>query len=237
MTTFALLHGGNYTSACWQRLTPLLDGDVVLVEMPGRGRRPADLAGVTLADNVAATVEDLRAAGADDIVLVAHSVAGITAAHTLNEAPELVRHVVLLSATIPPDGSAVIDSIDPDVRASVLAGSGDGTFVIDDATAAAILTNDMTDPDDIAFTMAGMVRDTTSILGEPVDLTGLRSGVPVTYVRLGADATLPPDRQSAAIAAVGNPDVVEIPTSGHMAMISHPAELAAILNTIAARLS
>ena len=236
MTTFALIHGGNYTSACWQRLTPLLDGDVVLVEMPGRGRRPADLSTVTLADNVAATVEDLEAVGTDDVVLVAHSVAGITAAHTLNEAPHLVRHVVLLSATIPPHGSAVIDHIDPDVRASVLAGAGDGTYVIDDETARAILTNDMSDPADIELTMSGMVRDTTSLLAEEVDLTGLRSGVPVTYVRLGADATLPPAQQSAAIAAVGAPEVVEIPGSGHMAMISHPAELAAILNEVGSRL-
>ena len=236
MTTFALIHGGNYTSACWQRLTPLLDGDVVLVELPGRGRRPADLATVTLADHVAATIEDVADAARGDVVLVAHSVAGIVAAHALNEAPGLARHVVLVSSPIPPHGSAVIDHIDPDVRASVLAGSGDGTFVIDDETATAILTNDMTDPADVAFTMSAMVRDTTSTLAEPVDLTGLRSGVGVTYVRLGADATLPPVRQAAAIAAVGDPEVVEIPGSGHMAMISHPAELAAVLNEVASRL-
>ena len=43
MRTIALIHGGGYSSSCWDRVTPLLEGDVLLVELPGRGRRPADL--------------------------------------------------------------------------------------------------------------------------------------------------------------------------------------------------
>ena len=74
-------------------MTPHLDGDVISSSSPGRGRRPADLATVTLADNVAATIEDLG--DADDVVLVAHSIGGITAAHVLNEAPGRVQDVVL----------------------------------------------------------------------------------------------------------------------------------------------
>jgi len=236
VTTFVLIHGGNYTSACWQRLTPLLDGEVLLVDLPGRAGRPADLATVTLADNVAAVIEGLKAHGVPgrDVVLVGHSVAGITVAHVLNEAPDLVGKIVLLSSTIPPHGSAVIDHIDPDVRESVMAGSGGGVFKIEDDVARQILCNDM-DEEQTAFTMAGMVEDATSILAEKVDLSGLGSGVPVTYVRLGNDATLPPVQQDAAIAAIGSPEVARIDSSGHMAMISHPAELAAILNEVGAR--
>jgi pimeloyl-ACP methyl ester carboxylesterase len=233
VTTFALIHGGGYTSSCWDRLRPLLDGEVVLVELPGRGRRPADLGAVSLADNVKATIEDLEAAGASDVVLVGHSVGGITVAHVLNEAPELVRRVVLISCTIPPHGRAVIDNIDPDVRDSVMAGSGGGVFRIDDDTARSILCNDL-DDEQTAWALAGMVDETTSILGATVDLTGLKSGIPVTYVRLLDDQTLPPDQQDAAIAAVGSPEVIEL-DSGHMAMISQPERLAAILNEIAVR--
>jgi pimeloyl-ACP methyl ester carboxylesterase len=232
MTTFALVHGGNYTSACWQRLTPLLPGKVLEVELPGRGRRPADLARVGLPDFVAALLEDLDGTDPDDVVLVGHSVAGITIAHALNARPRLARQVVLVSCTIPPHGSAVIDHIDPQVRASVLAEESGGVYVLDDATARAILTNDM-DDETAALTLSHMGPDTASILAETIDLTGIRAGIPVTYVRLGADATLPPVQQDAAIAALGTPEVVEIPTSGHMAMISHPAELAAILGRFA----
>ena len=236
MTTFALIHGGNYTSACWQRLSPLLDGDVLLIDLPGRNGRPPAAAELTLADNVAAVIEDLEAAGhpGDDVVLVGHSVAGITVAHVLNEAPELVGRVVLLSSPIPPHGSAVIDHIDPGVRESVLASTRGGAFRLDETVARQILCNDM-DDEQTAFTLAQMVEDANSILAETVDLTGLRSGVPVTYVRLGDDATLPPARQDAAIAAVGDPEVLRLDASGHMAMISHPAGLAPVLNRVAAR--
>jgi pimeloyl-ACP methyl ester carboxylesterase len=228
MTTFALVHGGNYTSECWQRLTPLLPGESLLVDLPGRGRRPADLAQVRLPDFVDALLEDLDGTDPDDVVLVGHSVAGITIAHALNARPRLARRVVLVSCTIPPHGSAVIDNIDPEVRASVLAEESGGVYVLEDAMARAILTNDMDEPT-AELTLSLMGPDTASILGETIDLTGIRAGVPVTYVRLGADATLPPVQQEAAIAALGSPEVVEIPTSGHMAMISHPTELAAIL--------
>lgn len=233
MTMFALVHGGSYTSASWERLVPLLDGDVVLVELPGRGRRPAELAKVTLADNVAAVVEDLEAADATDVVLVGHSMGGITVAHVLNEVPDRIAHVVLVSCTIPPHGSAVIDHIDPDVRASVMAGSGGGVFRLDEATARDILCHDL-DDEQTAFALDGMVDETTSVLGEIVDLTGLRSGLPVTYVRLPADRTLPPEQQDAAIAAAGSPEVINL-ESGHMAMISCPTDLATILNEIASR--
>jgi hypothetical protein len=49
-----------------------------------------------------------------------------------------------------------------------------------------------------------------------------------------ADRTLPPEQQDAAVAAIGSPEVMDL-DSGHMAMIGRPAELAAILNEVAAR--
>jgi hypothetical protein len=53
-----------------------------------------------------------------------HSAGGITVAHVLNAVPARIARVVLVSCTIPPHGSAVIDHIDPDVRESVMAGRG-----------------------------------------------------------------------------------------------------------------
>jgi pimeloyl-ACP methyl ester carboxylesterase len=237
MTTFVLVHGGGYTGSCWDRVVPLLEGDVVAVDLPGRGRRPGDVSEVRLAANVAATVEDIEASGAEQVVLVGHSMAGLTVAHVLNEVPERVREVVLVSCTVPPHGSSVVGNIDPDVRASVLAGSGGGVFRLDQATARDILCNDM-DGDQSAFALAGMVDEATAVLDEPIDLTGLWGDVPVMYVRLSADKTLPPDQQSASIAAIraGGKDVTEVEIdAGHMVMISRPAELAVVLNAVGGR--
>ena len=36
---FVLVHGGGMNGSCWNRLVPLLDGEVVVVDLPGRGAR------------------------------------------------------------------------------------------------------------------------------------------------------------------------------------------------------
>jgi pimeloyl-ACP methyl ester carboxylesterase len=236
MTTFVLVHGGGCTSNCWNRVAPLVDGDVVAVDLPGRGRRPGDVSAVRLTDNVAAVVEDIETSGAAEVVLVGHSMAGLTVAHVLNEVPALVRHVVLVSCIVPPHGSSVVGNIDPEVRAAVLAGSGGGVFRLDEATAREILCNDM-DEEQSAFALAGLVGEATAVLDEPVHLTGLWGPVPVTYVRLAADKTLPPEQQSASIDAIraGGKDVAEVElAAGHMVMISQPAALADVLNAVVA---
>ena len=40
---FVLIHGGHQGSWFWERVTPLLDGSALAVDLPGRGRHPADL--------------------------------------------------------------------------------------------------------------------------------------------------------------------------------------------------
>ena len=82
-----------------------------------------------------------------------------------------------------------------------------------------------------ASTLARMVPESLGVLTEPSDLTGLRQPVPRTYVRLTLDASLSLDTQNQMIENLGDVDVVDL-DSGHMAMISHPGELAGILNRL-----
>ena len=227
MSTYVLIHGGNYDSSCWRFVAPHLDGPTVLVDLPGRGRRPAPMGEVTFDDFVAAAVEDVESTGAEDIVLVAHSAGGLTAAFVVNRFPDRIRAVVFVSSTIPPDGGAIIDSIDPDVRDAVLAGSGDGTYQIDSATLRTILCNDL-DEEMTAVALDETMPDTTAFLSAPVDLSGVQQLSRVTYVRCLQDQTLPLQQQDAAIAAIGVAEVVEL-DAGHMCMLSRPRELAAII--------
>ena len=227
MPTYVLVHGGNYDSSCWRFVTPHLDGPVVLVDLPGRGRRPVPVGEVTFDDFVAAAVEDIEVANADDIVLVAHSAGGLTAAFVVNRLADRIRAVVFVSSTIPPDRGAIIDSIDPDVRDAVLAGSGDGTYQIAQDTLRAILCNDL-DEEMTAIALAETIPDTTSFLSAPIDLSGVKELSRVVYVRCLQDQTLPLQQQDAAIAAIGVATVVEL-DAGHMCMLSRPKELAAII--------
>jgi len=225
--TYVLVHGANYAGDSWRFVTPHLDGPSVLVDLPGRGRRPAALAGVTFEDFVSAAVEDVRSADVADAVLVAHSAGGLTAAHLLNEMPGTFRSCILVACTIPPHGEAIADNIDPDIREAVLAGAGDGTYVLDEQTARTALCNDL-DEQMTQLALSEMQADTTALLSEASDLSGLRQLGGVTYIRTTLDQTLPPEQQDRAIAAIGACDVVDL-AAGHLAMYSRPADLAALI--------
>jgi pimeloyl-ACP methyl ester carboxylesterase len=60
--------------------------------------------------------EDVEAKDLRDVVLVGHSFAGVTVPRVLDLLPDRIRHVVLVSAVVPPDGSRVLDQVDPGVR-------------------------------------------------------------------------------------------------------------------------
>jgi pimeloyl-ACP methyl ester carboxylesterase len=134
---------------------------------------------------------------------------------------------VFVSSTIPPDGGTIIDSIDPEVRDAVLAGSGDGTYEIDRETLRTILCNDL-DEEMTAVAMAETMPDTSAFLSAPIDLSGVKQLHRVVYVRCLKDQTLPLEQQDAAIAAIGVARVVDL-DAGHMCMLGRPRELADII--------
>jgi hypothetical protein len=69
MTPIVLIHGGGFDSRCWDLLVPLLDAPALAVDLPGRVRHPAPLSTVSLEACADAVVEDVDAAGYDDVVL------------------------------------------------------------------------------------------------------------------------------------------------------------------------
>jgi pimeloyl-ACP methyl ester carboxylesterase len=225
--SYVFIHGANYDSSCWRFVVPHLDGPAVLVDLPGRGLRPAELANVSARDFGAAAAEDVERADVTNGVLVAHSAGGLTTSQLLNRMPERFRAVVLVAAVFAPHGSAMVDNIDPEVRENVIAGAGDGTYALDEETAHSILCNDL-DEEMARVAISEMQSDTTSLLAEPYDLTGMRSFENITYVRTLRDLTVPQAQQEASMAVLGGCKVIDI-DAGHMVMLSRPEELAKII--------
>ena len=225
--SFVLIHGAGYGASCWNELTPLLGPETLAVDLPGRGgRSAADLRTVTLQDCADAVVADLTGRDMTDVVLVGHSFAGVTVPRVLAAVPDRIRHVVLLSAVVPPDGTRVLDQIDPDVRAAVEASLAGGLYHQDREAARAMLCNDM-DPATAEAALDRLVDDSAALLSEPVDLSGYGGDVPRTYVRLTADRCYPPELQQRSVAITDAK--VEWLDSGHLAMISNPERLAELL--------
>jgi pimeloyl-ACP methyl ester carboxylesterase len=78
-----LVHGGGLAADSWEltidairQLEPELT--VLAVDLPGRRGKPGDLLTITIADFVKSVVDDIEDAGLENLVIVGHSMAGLT---------------------------------------------------------------------------------------------------------------------------------------------------------------
>src|SRR5262249_55773462 len=117
MTPLVLVHGGSFSASCWELVVEQLDGPVLAVDLPGRGRHPAPLDTVTIETAAASVAADVDAAGFDDIVLVGHSLAGCSMPATIGLLGDRVRHAVFIACTVPEDGTSALHTLDPEVQA------------------------------------------------------------------------------------------------------------------------
>ena len=229
--TLVLVHGGGFSSSCWDRTVAHLRAPVVAVDLPGRGTRPADLATVTVADFAAAVVGEIESRDLNEVVLVGHSLAGITLPTVVGHVPERLAAVVFVSCCVPPDGRSTLEHLGhQEVRDLADQAQASEPGVLDADLATAIFCNDM-DAETTRYTLSIMGPESPRVIRQPMDLSGLSAPVPRTWVRLTQDVIITPAQQDASIAEMGGADVIDL-DSGHMAMISRPRELAAILDRI-----
>jgi pimeloyl-ACP methyl ester carboxylesterase len=234
LVAYVLVHGGGFSRSCWDDIRPWLNAPSVAVDLPGRGRRPADLASVTLADFAASVVGTILEDHLDQVTLVGHSMAGLTLPRVAALVPERLNRLVFISCAVPPSGVSLLEvlgGLSPGAQ-EVVARLGEDA--VDDggslhpALATAMFCNDM-DADQVASTLRRMGPESLAVLAEPSDLYGLSYPIPRTYVRLLRDASIELDTQNEMIANLGETEVVDL-DAGHMAMISRPKALADIIN-------
>ncbi len=234
--TFLLVHGGAHTGACWSRLTPHLEAEAIAPDLPGRGARPAPLLELRIDDWVDAIVQETEGQRDERVVLVGHSLAGMSLPRVAARIPDRLAHLVFVSCTVPPEGRAPVDMLEPEIRA--LARSQEAQAepsVIPEAAARAMFCSDM-DEAQTRFALDGLVPEAPGPIHEPSRLTGLARGVPMTWIRLLRDTVVPPAQQDfyvETIRAIAPVEVVDL-DAGHDAMISRPEALAGILNGIEA---
>jgi len=106
MSTFVLIHGAFHGGWCWDRVKPLLEfrGHTVLApDMPGHGQDPMKPADVTLDDYMARVGEVLTQAS-EPVVLVGHSLGGITVTQAAENYADQISKLVYLTAFVPGNG-------------------------------------------------------------------------------------------------------------------------------------
>lgn len=236
MSTVVLVHGAWHTAESWALVTAELVArghDVRAVDLP------ADRPGVGTRENVDAVV---AAAGADrGIVLVGHSLGGLTVPVAAQELGPRVAAMVLVAALVPRPGSSWRDRLraEPGVMSPGF-GRGqvrgeDGTTHWPPAAAADELYAGVAEECSaaaVAAAVAGLRPQDWTITRE---VTPLVEWPAVRTVRVvcGADRVVDAG-WSRSSGAVPGAEVVEM-AGGHFPMLTRPVELADLIDSVAGR--
>jgi pimeloyl-ACP methyl ester carboxylesterase len=235
LPNLVLVHGGAHAADCWdltiaelRRQEPELP--VLTIDLPGRRSKPGNLATATIAEWVDSVVADIEQARLNDVVIVGHSMAGVTVPGVVAKlGAGRVREMVLVAAFVPPQGTAIIDTL--------------GGFVGFYARHAARFPRTVTLPAAVAwfafctgmthaqrsFTLSRIYPESFRVVFEPVDRGGLSDDVPRSWVLTSNDRALSARSQRASIAALGGVQTTITIDACHDVMISHPERLAEFL--------
>jgi pimeloyl-ACP methyl ester carboxylesterase len=231
-----LVHGGQHSADCWdltidelRRLAP--DLPVLAVNMPGHGTTPGDLTTVTIADCVRSAIEQIENAGLHEVIVVGHSLAGLTVPGIVGAlGRSRVCEMILAASCLPVQGKAIVDTLVGPlawyVRRAVRLRKPPATMP--NLLSALIFCNGMSRAQR-RFTLSRIHNEATTIIAEPVDRSDLPDDVPRTWILTLRDHALFRRTQLRSIAALGGVQTLIPVDTCHDLMISEPRLLAEIL--------
>ncbi|HVT76115.1 MAG TPA: alpha/beta fold hydrolase [Acidimicrobiales bacterium] len=229
MATFVLVHGACHGPWCWEPLTPLLTERGHAVVAP---ELPCDDPSAGLMTYVK-VVEGAIDPSADDLVLVGHSLGGLTVPAVASRRD--VRAVVFLAGIVGMPGKSLADLAEIDADRDAPLKDGDiemqenGTFIFSEQCARRALYHDCAP--DVADAAIAQLRPQRSL-----------------WADVSPDAVWPQTRFASIVSAhdrIVNPDWSQriarerlgcepiMMESGHSPMLSHPETLADILLRLA----
>lgn len=230
-----LVHGGEHAADCWElvvaELRCLEPGlRTLAVDLPGRGRTPGDLATATIGEWVDSVVTDIERQRLGDIVIVGHSMAGVTVPGVVTKLGSArVREMVLVTAFVPRQGQAIVDTLSGPLAAFArFAARGGRPFKVPAMAARYAFCNGMT-RQQRRLAMSRLYTEAARIPAEPVDRSGFPDDVPRTWILTTRDRALSQKSQQASMAALGGVHEVISIDACHDVMFSHPEQLARIL--------
>jgi pimeloyl-ACP methyl ester carboxylesterase len=229
-----LVHGGYHGSWCWDSVVPRLHAPTLAVDLPGRGSRPMDLDEVTIEVSADSVLADIDAAGFDRVVLVGHSLAGVTLPVVADKLGDRVVRLVFVSCLVVPDGESVLTMNPAEQRRAfdqrLRSGPGEVTTLSADHHRA-LLGNDL-DDQQCSYVLDRVGPDSMRFFTDTVTWSAETRGIPSTYVRLLQDRAVALAVQDEMIRRLGPGVTVHDIDAGHEVMITRPDDLAAIVNRI-----
>lgn len=203
---------------------------MLAVNLPGRANEPGDLATLTIAQCVRSVVRQITDAGAERVVLVGHSMAGIVLPGVATDLGSArVSRMFYIACCVPPQGRSVMSTLKPPVSwlAIAMLRFTKVTKPLPGPLAAWMFANGATKEQQRAV-VAGLVPESAGLAKQPVDRSTLPD-LPTTWILTLRDNSVTPGVQRESITNLGNVDeVIEIDTC-HNVMMSNPDKLADIL--------
>jgi hypothetical protein len=226
MTDFGLVHGAYHGAWCWERLTPELERlghRVFTVDLPAEDPRAG------AAEYAAAALTAFADAG-EDLVLVGHSLGGLTI--PLIAASRPVRRLIFLAAMIPRPGqthdevmAAEPDMVLPGPEGGAYRGS-DGAVRWRPEAAASWFYADC--PAELAAWAAARLRGQFWTITSEMSPLSAWPGTPCAYLLGSHDPVINPAWSRSAARTVLGVQPVELDV-GHTPFLAAPALLAGVL--------
>lgn len=237
MATFILIHGACQGGWCWEKVVPLLEArghKALAPDLPGSGddhTTPAAAVNLPLYVDFISKMLDKEP---EPVILVGHSVGGLTITHAAEARRRKIRALVYLTGVLPPPGktSRDITASDPDsmIRRAYEAGPDGLTYTFKRSIIPTLFFSDC-DPTDVYRAMSRMRPQAASIVTTPMTYTEERfGGVPRWYIECTRNNAITLEMQR--LANTSMPFNILRLESGHSPNYSMPEELVGHLETI-----
>ena len=235
LPALVLVHGGGLAADSWlltideiRRLAPELT--ILAVDLPGRRSKAGDLHAATIADFVQSIVGDIADAGLRDVVIVGHSMAGLTVPCVVAAlGSSRVREMILAAAVVPADGQSIADCMTGLFAPPIRRDAKRGGLNITGPFGARVAYLNGVPRARRKFMDDKLYPESARLLGEKVSARVLPDAVPRTWILTQRDRMLSEESQHRGIEALGGvQEVIPIDTC-HLLMISEPERLAQIL--------
>ncbi len=226
-TTCVLLHGAGMGAWAWRAVVDRMETPAIALDVPGR--RP----GVTPEGCATELVREIDERGLGEVVLVAHSLAGVLVPTMARLLDSRVRRCVYLASVVPPPGGSFVDAVglaNGLVLRALFRFNRDG-LKPSPAMIRKSLCNDL----DEATTEMVVSRYAAEYPGLYLEPAGTLPDIPTTYIRLTHDHAVTRSQQEASIGRLRAPRVRQL-EAGHLAMLSMPTGVAAAIDEEVAQL-
>lgn len=238
MSIYVLVHGAYHGGWCYEKIVPLLEAaghTAIAVDLPGHGNNVLPIGDVSL-DAYVNHVCDIVSAQPAPVILVGHSLGGMTITQVTERLPEKVAWVVYLTAMMPKNGQNRTDLAEfegPEKMAAKRIISEDGLSSTMPEEIIPPTFYGQCSAEDVARAIERLVPQATEPFLRQAQTTPERFGsVKRAFIECERDNAIPIDMQRAMIAAQPCDRVFTIDTD-HSPFYSAPDELARDLLALA----